>query len=600
MLRSLRVRLLMMILAGIGILAIINVFANTWLLFRVRDQAVNDSAAALQTQAGGYLERLAQERAYSVSQKLTSIQKIATATSEHLSQVLATPPTNTSWSFQSAPGGWRYHNAITTVVLPKELDDQQLEDLATSSGLDVLLPGLMSSIPEVTRISYLMPSGGFRTYPSLDATKLLEGWTVSDDISYKAALPENNPFRALAWTQAHTSLDASEQVISAVVPVYQTGRFAGAVVVDISLAKLTVYLQPFSVDETGFSFLLGSQDRFLALPSEGQIQLIGRFLGPEQQGHVSIDQSLPGLNAVLTDMHTGRRGNVVVDLRGEQYLLAYEPVSTLNWSLGVAAPLKDIAESTEATSASIVGIARNTQMLGMLAAVIAVTVLGTVMSVALRRWLVQPLMTLISATESIATGQPRHIDAVSSDEIGQLATSFNVMTTALQTSRAEITKANQELEAKVRERTFDLDMAVTELGKSFATQQNLLRALREVSTPVIPLMAGVLAMPLIGQIDAERAKNMTNTLLSRIEQERAHTVLLDITGVAVIDTWVAQALLQMVAASRLLGAEVVLVGVSPEVAQAIVALGINLRGLRSMVDLRSAVEKLLMVHRRTS
>jgi rsbT co-antagonist protein RsbR len=171
------------------------------------------------------------------------------------------------------------------------------------------------------------------------------------------------------------------------------------------------------------------------------------------------------------------------------------------------------------------------------------------------------------------------------------------MTAALAASRAEITAANLQLERKVQERTADLDLAVRKLEESFATQQVLLSTLREVSTPVIPVIAGVLAMPLIGQIDEERVQHMTSALLAGIEREHANVVLLDITGVPVIDTYVAQALLRLVAASGLLGAEVVLVGVSPEVAQTIVTLGIDLRGLRTAADMRSAVEKLLRADR---
>ena len=153
---------------------------------------------------------------------------------------------------------------------------------------------------------------------------------------------------------------------------------------------------------------------------------------------------------------------------------------------------------------------------------------------------------------------------------------------------------NQQLEHKVQERTADLDMAVKQLEGAFATQQSLLQTLREVSTPIIPVVAGVLAMPLVGQIDTERAENMTSALLTRIARERIHTVLLDVTGVPMIDTQVAQSLLLLVTACRLLGAAVVLVGVRPEVAQTLVTLGIDFRGLRTAADLRSAVEQIII------
>jgi anti-anti-sigma regulatory factor/HAMP domain-containing protein len=256
-------------------------------------------------------------------------------------------------------------------------------------------------------------------------------------------------------------------------------------------------------------------------------------------------------------------------------------------------PLDEATAAANRTAERVTSISSQTRTFGLLASLAAVLLLGLAMSYLLRRQFVRPLTTLSGATRAIAEGNLQPIAISSDDEIGQLARSFNSMSAALGASRAELTAANSRLEQKVRERTADLDMAVGRMEQLLGTQQELLRALREVSTPIIPVIEGVLAAPLIGQIDDERATHMTHELLTRIERERAHTVLLDITGAPVIDTRVAQALLRVVSASRLLGAEVVLVGVAPEVAQTMVTLGLDLGELRTAADLRSAVEQLL-------
>jgi rsbT co-antagonist protein RsbR len=165
------------------------------------------------------------------------------------------------------------------------------------------------------------------------------------------------------------------------------------------------------------------------------------------------------------------------------------------------------------------------------------------------------------------------------------------MTSAIETSRAETLATNQRLEQTVQERTGDLELAVGRMEQLFEGQQTLLRTLREVSTPVIPVAAGVLVMPLIGQFDAARAQQVTRELLTRIERERAHTALVDVTGLPFIDAQVARTLMEAVSAARLLGATVVLVGVAPEVAQALVALGLDLGGIQTAPDVQSAVER---------
>lgn len=101
-------------------------------------------------------------------------------------------------------------------------------------------------------------------------------------------------------------------------------------------------------------------------------------------------------------------------------------------------------------------------------------------------------------------------------------------------------------------------------------------ALRELSTPLIPLADGVLVVPLIGAIDNGRAQQIMEALLEGVTTQRAHTVIVDITGVRVVDAQVARGLSQLARATRLLGARIILTGLRAEVAQALVQAGSEL------------------------
>ncbi|HZF56789.1 MAG TPA: STAS domain-containing protein [Polyangiaceae bacterium] len=114
-------------------------------------------------------------------------------------------------------------------------------------------------------------------------------------------------------------------------------------------------------------------------------------------------------------------------------------------------------------------------------------------------------------------------------------------------------------------------------------------ALAELSTPLIPISASIVVMPLIGAIDAARAERIMHALLTGIGETRAKTAILDITGVAVVDTQVADALLRAARAVRLLGAEVILTGIRPDVAQTLVGLGTNLDGIVTRGTLQSGI-----------
>jgi PAS domain S-box-containing protein len=126
-----------------------------------------------------------------------------------------------------------------------------------------------------------------------------------------------------------------------------------------------------------------------------------------------------------------------------------------------------------------------------------------------------------------------------------------------------------------------------------AIQQEIIAAqqaaLRELSTPLIPIMDGVVAMPLIGAIDSARAQQIMETLLEGIGSQHAGIAILDITGVRVVDTQVANALIRTAQAAQLLGARVVLTGITPEVAQTLVQLGIDLSAVTTRSTLQSGI-----------
>lgn len=113
--------------------------------------------------------------------------------------------------------------------------------------------------------------------------------------------------------------------------------------------------------------------------------------------------------------------------------------------------------------------------------------------------------------------------------------------------------------------------------------------LSELSTPLIPLAEGVIAMPLVGAIDSERARQIMQALLDGLTESRAHTAILDITGVRAVDAQVAGALLQSARAARLLGAQVIITGIRPDVAQALVRLGTDWAGIETLATLQAGV-----------
>ncbi|MBI4454993.1 MAG: STAS domain-containing protein [Acidobacteria bacterium] len=116
-------------------------------------------------------------------------------------------------------------------------------------------------------------------------------------------------------------------------------------------------------------------------------------------------------------------------------------------------------------------------------------------------------------------------------------------------------------------------------------------AIRELSTPVLQVRERLLILPMIGVIDSQRARQLTEQVLRGIRTNRAKVVVMDITGVPAIDSNVANHLVQTVDASRLMGATVIVTGLSPEIAQTLVTIGVDLSKMNTVGDLQGGIEE---------
>ena len=129
-------------------------------------------------------------------------------------------------------------------------------------------------------------------------------------------------------------------------------------------------------------------------------------------------------------------------------------------------------------------------------------------------------------------------------------------------------------------------------GFAFAIPNCLASAeeeLLELSTPVVKLWDGVLALPMIGTLDSQRTQVVMESLLQRIVDTGSEIAIIDITGVPTVDTLVAQHLLKTVTAIRLMGADAIISGVRPQIAQTIVHLGLDLQGIVTKASLADAL-----------
>lgn len=211
---------------------------------------------------------------------------------------------------------------------------------------------------------------------------------------------------------------------------------------------------------------------------------------------------------------------------------------------------------------------------------------GFVLYFLLNRVVINRVLRLSSEIKHVANNLHERVAVVGNDEVAGLATSINQTLNVLEQAQL----ATAAAEAERNQLQANTLAAQTE---QLALQEQLIKAqefvIAEQATPLIPFRDDMLVMPLVGAIDQARANHILRTLLQGVEQQRARIAIIDITGVAQIDGFTAEMLLKAAKAVRLLGAQLVLTGLSPEIAQSLVGFGQQLNQLTTFSSLQAGI-----------
>lgn len=164
------------------------------------------------------------------------------------------------------------------------------------------------------------------------------------------------------------------------------------------------------------------------------------------------------------------------------------------------------------------------------------------------------------------------------DDFGQLEKMVRVLATDL----AEVLDANERY-------TREIEKTAAELEDKLQTIERQQLAIQDLSTPVIEIWDDVLTLPIVGIVDTKRSVDMTERLLHAIVDRQAKYVIIDITGVDMVDTATADHFVKMIRASDMLGAHCVVSGISPDVAQTLTRIGVELDGVRTLRNLKDAL-----------
>lgn len=332
---------------------------------------------------------------------------------------------------------------------------------------------------------------------------------------------------------------------------------------------------------TQFQFAIGAIIGLLALAGGWWAGSQPLLLG----GVITVIYTLSVLPAILFARH-GRLRQAVLVVIGGLYFVAFFALLVAP----VALPVALLVLITAPILALPYFDLREMVLISASCTVVALVVTVMARFVQLFPPLPEPLTSIIIVIDATAT------TAIILLLIVQFANQRAVLLTRLSEANSQLIGAQVDLERQVADRTAELHAALDEVQRQSMIQSRLLEdltrqreAVRELSVPVLPISHEAVVMPLIGSMDTERLQQLQARALAAITANHARDLILDITGVPVVDTAVARGILATVQAAHLLGARVILVGIRPEVAQTVVGLGVDFAGLTTFATVREAI-----------
>lgn len=372
------------------------------------------------------------------------------------------------------PSG-QYGNAssdLANVFIPNTvtLSPALISELNTNRYLDFSAPAMLKNNPNVAAIYYTSANNFSVYYPNIDLISLVPAdFDLTTQTFYTVATPKNDPERKVKWTDPYQDPAGTGLIVTTSAPVYdQNDRFRGVISADVQLSKISEQISTVKLGKSGFAFLIDPSGHIIAMPDTGY-KLFG--VKPEV---VPVGESpkttILGLGStdvqnITKKMVNGENGLATAMIQNAQYYVAYAPLPIIGYSIGLIAPNTELDAAYLNAREKLGQETRLTTALSISIWLVVLLLAGGV-SLLLGQFLAAPLTQLTKTATEVSKGN-LHIKAEvqTTDEIGVLATTFNIMTSRLQDMLAT-------LEQRVADRTRNLELAA-EVGRGVSRVRDL-------------------------------------------------------------------------------------------------------------------------------
>lgn len=365
----------------------------------------------------------------------------------------------------------RYGNStedVSSVYVPAKvtMDDAALSDLNTTAYLDFSAPSVLESNSSLLAIYSIDTHGTTRYYPNINLASLVPpDFNPVERPYFKITSPLFNPAKTARWAIPYVDAAGGGLVVTVAAPVYSGEKFRGIVAADMQLATITSQIEQIKIGETGYAFMIDDAGRIISMPPAG-FDLFGidpGILNSDDYFKTTVlGAGSPDLIQITNRMVSGGNGLIVLSLNGVDTYLAFAPVKSNGYSVGIVVPAAELQTAImiarDETQSQIRSAA---QLAGIILAILLLA--SVLIGFRISGRITAPIARLTETANRIVEGDLTAQAAnTASDEIGTLASAFNTMTGRLRESMAG-------LEQNVASRTAELTLA---------NQQNEQRALQ--------------------------------------------------------------------------------------------------------------------------
>lgn len=357
------------------------------------------------------------------------------------------------------PGG-QYGNSGSdpaSIYLPNTypLSDQIIMDLNTSIHLDLIVPNMLESHPEVTAIYYISKLGYTVYYPNIRlAENVPSDFDPTTQPFFTIATPENNPDRQPRWTRPYQDPAGAGLILTLSIPVYDGNVFEGVASADIKISEISQIVSSIKLSETGIPLLVDKDGLILALTDAGYdyFKVEPEIVEVNETPTLSILASpSPDVQEIAFQIFNADFGISKFNVNGVSTYLSVSTLETTGYKLAFIAPESEVSGEIISSRAVIdEQIASTIQEVSLILVILLVS--AFIASLVVGQIITRPLKRLTETVEQIAAGNLSSRASIESgDESGLLAQSFNAMAD-------QLTETLQGLEDRISERTKEMEL----------------------------------------------------------------------------------------------------------------------------------------------